>query len=277
MIETLDVDITEEVKFCKKCETTKPMSKFHQRHRRGKTRPSSYCAECSNKDCLEYRKSMNPAYKVHSLPGYIPETKECFRCKTVKSNQEFRVLQVRGYPRLCSYCIFCEKEYRIQVATEKRRLDTRAKPIVNGNKECVECNIPRPIESFYPEHPRVQNDTRRGSSYCKECRAIRAKRSRDASREKHPPKPVNRNVWLKSLYGITSEDYNDMLVLQGGVCAICKNPPTLRMLHLRVDHCHKTGRVRGLLCHGCNTGIGNLKDSEYNLKAAIQYLRKAKK
>ena len=62
---------------------------------------------------------------------------------------------------------------------------------------------------------------------------------------------------------------------QAGRCAICA-----RMLgpgrHTNVDHCHTTGKVRGLLCHKCNNGLGRFEDSIDSLKAAIQYLEKHK-
>lgn len=71
--------------------------------------------------------------------------------------------------------------------------------------------------------------------------------------------------WVRNLrvsYGISPEEYWQMLLAQGGVCAICHSLP-LANKRLGVDHCHKTGRVRGLLCHLCNVAVGFLeKDSE---------------
>lgn len=75
-------------------------------------------------------------------------------------------------------------------------------------------------------------------------------------------------------YGITLEQYDSMLAAQNNVCAICKEPPGKQRLH--VDHCHKTGQIRGLLCASCNIGIGYFRDSEALLGLAIQYLYNAK-
>lgn len=75
-------------------------------------------------------------------------------------------------------------------------------------------------------------------------------------------------------YGIDNDRYAEMLELQNGVCAICGSEPNPgRTLH--VDHCHYGDeRIRGLLCSGCNTGIGLLRDDPARLRAAIAYLEK---
>jgi Recombination endonuclease VII len=63
---------------------------------------------------------------------------------------------------------------------------------------------------------------------------------------------------------------------QGGKCAVCRHdiPPTTHRSH--IDHCHDTGKVRGILCLNCNTGIGRFKESEAVMLAAIAYLRRAR-
>lgn len=73
---------------------------------------------------------------------------------------------------------------------------------------------------------------------------------------------------LKYRYGITEEQYNQLHLTQKGKCAICKQDASLY-----VDHCHKEGQIRGLLCCNCNTGIGLLKESKDNLERAIEYLK----
>lgn len=78
-------------------------------------------------------------------------------------------------------------------------------------------------------------------------------------------------------YGLTHEDYLQLLEAQRGVCSIRLSPETLLTRWktprpLVVDHCHTTGKVRGLLCVSCNLGIGNFKDSTELLQNAINYL-----
>ena len=78
----------------------------------------------------------------------------------------------------------------------------------------------------------------------------------------------------KRKYGITPEEFNQMLELQKGKCKVCEGDSGGKTFH--VDHCHRTGEIRGLLCTYCDTGIGSLKDSVDILKKAILYLENNK-
>lgn len=80
-----------------------------------------------------------------------------------------------------------------------------------------------------------------------------------------------RRAWVKHKYGIEYLEYDAMIEAQDGKCAICGEPPVGRK-HLDVDHCHETGKVRGLLCYPCNRGIGNLGDDSNRVMAAAAYL-----
>lgn len=77
-------------------------------------------------------------------------------------------------------------------------------------------------------------------------------------------------------FGISRKDYAELYRKQEGVCAICQKLETATrkgvVKALAVDHDHKTGRIRGLLCSDCNTGIGKLKDDPKVLQSAVQYL-----
>jgi hypothetical protein len=77
-------------------------------------------------------------------------------------------------------------------------------------------------------------------------------------------------------YGITVDDYDKMLLEQGGRCAICPavSAGGRHKKHFHIDHCHKTGVVRGLLCNSCNTLLGSSKDSVRTLQNAIAYLKR---
>jgi len=75
-------------------------------------------------------------------------------------------------------------------------------------------------------------------------------------------------------YGITPEIYDATLLAQGGKCAICKSESSANNRGWHIDHCHKTGKFRGLLCVPCNLGLGHFKDSLTILDAAKNYLTK---
>lgn len=82
-----------------------------------------------------------------------------------------------------------------------------------------------------------------------------------------------RRIYLMTKYGISIEEYDAMAFGQNNLCAICKTSGTgASGRRLNVDHDHVTGRIRGLLCHGCNVSLGYFKDSSTLLQAAIDYL-----
>ena len=86
------------------------------------------------------------------------------------------------------------------------------------------------------------------------------------------------SAYLKRNYGITLACYRNMLKAQNNVCAICGGEGFTMAAHhkvkLVVDHDHRTGVVRGLLCHNCNRALGLLKDSPLTLNNAVKYLEK---
>lgn len=86
------------------------------------------------------------------------------------------------------------------------------------------------------------------------------------------------NAYLRRKYGITREQYDKILNIQGGLCAICGGFPVGhtkkgKAVRFDVDHCHRTGIVRGLLCHPCNVMLGQSKDRIDVLEKAARYLR----
>lgn len=106
--------------------------------------------------------------------------------------------------------------------------------------------------------PRFQSGYRVEFDHVAYMRAMRAKRKANGTEYRFS---LNDN--LKRLYGITLDQFEAMASDQAGVCAICGRPPTAssgRARHpprLQVDHCHTTGKIRGLLCHNCNAMIAN--------------------
>lgn len=86
---------------------------------------------------------------------------------------------------------------------------------------------------------------------------------------------LSRRNALRRKYGLSLEKYDSILASQAGVCAICHAPPTLENCKcglLVVDHCHRTGKVRGLLCSNCNSGLGFFKENTQTLLHARCYV-----
>ena len=106
-----------------------------------------------------------------------------------------------------------------------------------------------------------------------ECISCSNKRSQKSYREaKEKNENFNHERQLK-IYNLTKEQYDKLLELQSGGCAICKQECKSEQ-RLSIDHNHDTNEVRGLLCKSCNAGIGQFKEDEDLLLNAIEYLKR---
>lgn len=167
-------------------------------------------------------------------------------------------------------------------------------------KVCTRCGFPKKLSEFHKD-PRMRDGH---LSWCKKCHSeqgkIRNKRYYDADPQRaiaksrawrldNPDKYKEtkqryaknnsekikldkRNRNLRKKYGISAQDFDEMVERQGGCCAICRKPPSGRWGQLVVDHSHSTGQVRGLLCNQCNSALGFLKDDPETLDRAIRYM-----
>jgi hypothetical protein len=128
-------------------------------------------------------------------------------------------------------------------------------PAPTPTKTCTRCREDKPLEEF-PRSPSKYAIHGRGWA-CKKCRAITA--------------AAWRNKNLPLFYGISTEQYEQLLETRGTRCPICgdKNESP------NIDHCHKTGKVRGLLCGRCNTALGMLRDNPRACLRAAIYLQSA--
>lgn len=131
-------------------------------------------------------------------------------------------------------------------------------------KTCTKCGVEKHKKDFYKD-----SRSKLGlQSMCKGCFKL--------WQQSDVGKITARKAHLQQQYSITLDDYDNMLVEQNNCCAICstsvKECDTGSGNHLAVDHCHDTGKVRGLLCASCNIMLGKAKDNIAVLKAAINYL-----
>lgn len=118
---------------------------------------------------------------------------------------------------------------------------------------------------------RQKDKIRSADRYKKDPKKYEDSRLRWGKENPEKKKRVNKNSVLKCRYGISIDEYEKMLSHQKGVCAICNHECKIRK-SLSVDHCHKTKIVRGLLCHACNTTIGQMKESPQLLRKAADYV-----
>jgi hypothetical protein len=117
-------------------------------------------------------------------------------------------------------------------------------------------------------HKTYQKNLHARDSEARNRQLERSKKYRELNPEKY--KLGIRNATLKKKYGITIEEYNSMLATQNNQCAVCFDAPKHQRLH--VDHNHKTGKVRGLLCQACNVSIGKMKESPELLRRLALYI-----
>ena len=146
-------------------------------------------------------------------------------------------------------------------------------------KQCTKCAVEKPLISF-------SKDKRQASGYfyyCKDCCAAKdkaryGKNSEEMGKAAKAHYAANRkkvrNQHLKKMYGIDLTIYDEMRKQQLFSCLICNTHEDALPVSLYVDHCHTTGRVRGLLCRDCNFLLGLAKDNKETLDKAIKYLNK---
>ena len=131
-------------------------------------------------------------------------------------------------------------------------------------KVCTHCEKELPLESF-----KRNKDGKFGRhSICKKCSSQRAK-LRYSNGDSYA-------VRLKKLYNLSVEDYEELYAQARGSCQVCGVKESDLNKRLAVDHCHATGKVRGLLCSKCNTALGQLGDDLDRISSLYSYLKEHK-
>lgn len=167
----------------------------------------------------------------------------CNKCEAEKPISEFHKdpTSRTGFRGKCKNC---------RNKTSQRRSRVLRK---DGKKTCSCCREEKRLSKFHKSS--ATKDRRQ--YMCKTCTSKR-----------------DRRVGLQKKYGITLKEYDQLFQQQNGMCAICgTDKPSGRWNRFCVDHDHITGRVRALLCNGCNQGIGYLNDDPELLEKAAEYIR----
>jgi hypothetical protein len=130
------------------------------------------------------------------------------------------------------------------------------------SKRCTKCGEDKELNEF----PNERRSSDGVAARCKSCASVYQKTWREHK---------GGNLYDRTIrYGISPEEYEELLEEQLNSCACCGSSNPKRKAGFVVDHDHNTGRIRGLLCHNCNIGIGLLGDSLDGLELAFNYLRK---
>lgn len=188
----------------------------------------------------------------------------CRTCAEVKPLSDFGVRSDTG--RLKAQCKSCGTDYQRDYMRGWRADGPKGNPYdrPDGQRECRLCGEVKPLAEFYPR----DSAGRLRRNECSDCHKALVNGRYDPERQ--------RSYALQRLYGITVQEYDQMLQDQGGGCAICGALDAATTRHgtarLHIDHCHETNRVRGLLCSPCNLAIGHFKHDSELLKKAAEYL-----
>lgn len=129
---------------------------------------------------------------------------------------------------------------------------------------CNTCKEEKEISEFYPKGIKYFTKS------CKKCLREKQKTYPQSSKEYFTD--YYRNIERFKKYHITKKEYDKLYKDQNGRCAICRTPEKDLKKALNIDHCHKTEKVRGLLCNSCNQGLGYFKDNISTLEDALYYL-----
>ena len=164
--------------------------------------------------------------------------------------------------------------------------------VVDGHIQCSTCRELKTLDAYQPsivakgcgqcrpcKYDAKQDHARRNRKQVNEARNKHRIENRDKHRETmrahYRNNPELYRGYNLSRYDITADEYDTMLAAQGGGCAICGTKSNRDGKRLFVDHCHESGKVRGILCRKCNSGIGALGDSIEGVQRAVKYLERS--
>lgn len=246
---------------CSVCNCSKDSSEFY-RSLKYKTGFFSSCKDCYNK--LHPKRKRQP--KIYSIDEIVtPTHKTCSHCKELKLKEEFYPSK-RYKTGLMSQCKSCKSLLHVPRAPKTYSIeDTKYVEY----KQCKDCKQTKPTVDFY-----VSKRSKDGFvTTCKPCYSVRHPVNQDARREyfnANKDKFNNARIWR--IYGITLKDYNNMLISQNHCCAICSISVENLNRMLDIDHCHKTGKVRGLLCNRCNKFLNMIDVNDDILEKIRNYV-----
>lgn len=178
-------------------------------------------------------------------------TQECRRCKVIKDLDEFHIDRTKPSGRVI-YCRKCASEYKVELKYRPKK----EKPLV---KTCKFCGV-------LLDESNLKKNGKYYQAGCIKCETIQSQKWKDKNQI------LNRWYSFKSQYKnvvATKEEFISV-VLSSDVCEICGGVDK----RLVVDHCHKTGKLRGVLCLRCNFALGYFSDDVSLMEKSIEYLKR---
>ncbi len=235
--------LIDELKTCRTCERQLPATTKHFGCERAKWR--NQCRDCDR----EYGRAYN------------------------KANREKLAAKNRAYGISHRTSISINKKEYAQRNRDSIRAKRKASYYANHQE-----NLDRNKQNYW-KHREERRAYRRAyyESHREELKAYSRERSKiDREKRLAYNKKYNKTNRIRQVYGISPTEYQGMIDGQGGVCALCFKPPRGNgpASTLHIDHDHATGKVRGLLCHGCNKGLGHFYDNTAVIERAVAYLAK---
>lgn len=232
------------MKRCSKCKKLKLEIEFNK-DKRTKDGLDYKCKQCVKDKSLNYKLKN----KIKNSNINFNGTKICMTCNKELPKLEFNIKRTTkdGLQYNCKDCF--EKE---QIIRRKKLKNRNISALdLSGKKICCSCKKEYDKINFWKDL-----SVSDGLDYkCKYC--------------------ASKDAWILKLkkYNLTQELYNKLLNKQENKCPICKKTFSSNLKPV-IDHCHESGKVRGLLCSNCNTALGLLFEKEYNFLEAISYLNK---
>lgn len=193
--------------------------------------------------------------------------KNCTKCKTLKEASEY-FKDRSNHDGLQSFCKSCAKVANTKIGTDG--LNNRQRALRKIGTDGL-TGSQRQEQKIGPDG--LTREQRKGADGLTRSQRRSRKRGADGltalQRHRRGNPVALLGYHLKKEYGITVEEFDEMILTRGGMCDICE-----KSAKLCVDHDHNTGKIRGLLCSPCNVSLGGFKDSLENLTAAVDYLKK---
>lgn len=226
----------------------------------------SYCRKCVNELAAESRLRTRPRERF--------EERQCLVCGTT-----FMWRSTHGKQKHCSKTCYMKTREREVLRLEREAINAARRAAGEKVKYIRKPPKPEGDLQWCGGHQEWLATELFSPGTKKACRECSAKYSNDYKEKTGPEvrkSQYRRSAYLKRLrkYGITEDQHISMRIEQDDLCAICLEPqkPSKVAQELVIDHCHETGRVRGLLCSTCNISLGGFRDSPDLLLSAVAYL-----